>query len=85
MVQEEEGIEIRHRRRYSEPEVKHDVIFKIRQILNWCFIILAIAGGLLYTYGVWYRSNSRIELMGVIIVVIAVVVKMSECMLRMKK
>ena len=84
MAETEEGIEIRSRRRYAKPEEKQDVVFKIRQVLNLLFIISGVAGAL-YTYGVWYRSNTRIELMGTVIVIIAVVMKMSECMLRMKK
>ena len=85
MAETEEGIEIRSRRRYAKPEEKQDVVFKIRQALNLLFIISGVAGAALYTYGVWYRSNTRIELMGTVIVIIAVVMKMSECMLRMKK
>ena len=46
---------------------------------------IGIIGIALYTYGVWYRSNTRFEMMGIVVVVIAVVVKMSECMLRLKK
>ncbi len=84
-MEQEEGIEIRHRRRYGQADVPHDTVFKIRQILNWAFIIVGICGALLYSYGVWYRSNSRFEMMGVIVVIIAVVIKMSECMLRLKK
>lgn len=84
-MEEEEEIEVRHRRRYGKPEEKRDMVFKIRQILNWAFIIIGICGAALYAYGVWYRSNTRMELMGVVVVIIAVVIKMSECMLRMKK
>ena len=78
-------MEIRSRRRHEEPEVSNDIVYKIRQILNWAFIIVGIAGIALYTYGVWYRSNTRLEWMGTVVVIIAIVIKMSECMLRMKK
>ena len=78
-------MEIRSRRQQDEPEVTNDVVYKIRQILNWAFIIVGTAGISLYTYGVWYRSNTRIEWMGTVVVIIAIVIKMSECMLRMKK
>jgi uncharacterized membrane protein len=84
-MEQEEEIEFRPRRHHTKPEEPRDMVFKIRQILNWAFIILGIGGALLYSYGVWYRSNTRIEWMGTVIVIIAVVVKMSECMLRMKK
>lgn len=84
-MDQEENIDVRLHRHHSKPEEPQDIVFKIRQILNWIFIILGIAGGLLYAYGVWYRSNERIEFMGIIVVIIAVVVKMSECMLRLKK
>ena len=85
MVVEEGTIEVRHRRRYGKDDEPQDIVFKIRQILNWTFIIVGIIGIALYTYGVWYRSNTRFEMMGIVVVVSAVVVKMSECMLRLKK
>lgn len=85
MIQEEECIEIRHRSRFGKPEEPHDIVFKIRQILNWAFIVLGIVGAAMYAYGVWYRSNTKMEWMGTLVVIIAVVVKMSECMLRLKK
>ena len=60
-------------------------IYKIRQILNLLFIIIGIAGAAINAYGQWYLHDERTKMMGVVIVIIAMAMKMAECVLRYMK
>ena len=57
---------------HKQPKGHH---FAIRQILNIIFMVLALIGVGIY---IWGNSTT-----GIIIVLIAMVVKMAECVLRM--
>ncbi len=58
------------------------MVFKIRQVLNALFMLLAVAGGVMYC---GLLGEGVVEQMGVILIVIAVCIKMSECVLRIKR
>ncbi len=60
-------------------------IFKIRQILNLLFIITGIIGAAVNAYGQWYLHDERTKMMGIVIVIIAMAMKMAECVLRYMK
>lgn len=60
-------------------------IFKIRQILNLLFIILGIVGAAVNAYGQWFIHDERTKMMGIVIVIIAMAIKMAECVLRYMK
>lgn len=60
-------------------------IFKIRQILNLLFIVIGIIGACVNAYGQWYAHDERIKMMGIVIVIIAMAIKMAECVLRYMK
>ena len=60
-------------------------IFKIRQILNLLFIITGIIGAAINAYGQWFAHDERIKMMGIVIVIIAMAIKMAECVLRYMK
>ena len=60
-------------------------IFKIRQILNLLFIIIGIIGAGVNAYGQWGAHDERIKMMGIVIVIIAMAIKMAECVLRYMK
>ncbi len=82
--QNEETFETAVRRHHTRPEGS-TTLFKIRQVLNVLFILLAIAGVAVHVYGKWYAGSTRMEMMGGVIVVIAISIKMAECVLRYKK
>ena len=60
-------------------------IFKIRQILNLLFIIIGIIGAGVNAYGQWFTHDERTKMMGIVIVIIAMAIKMAECVLRYMK
>lgn len=60
-------------------------IFKIRQILNLLFIIIGIIGACVNAYGQWFIHDERTKMMGIVIVIIAMAIKMAECVLRYMK
>ena len=67
---------------HRRPEKIHDINFKIRQVLNVLFMVVAIVGCLMYTGVLGGNDN---EMKGAIVVIIAVLIKMAECMLRLLK
>ena len=69
-------------RTHRRPEKIHDINFKIRQVLNILFMLVAVVGCLIYT-GVINTDNG--EMKGAIVVIIAVMIKMAECMIRLLK
>jgi hypothetical protein len=60
-------------------------IFKIRQILNLLFIVFGIIGAAVNAYGQWFIHDERTKMMGIVIVIIAMAIKMAECVLRYMK
>lgn len=71
MIDEQEYL----RRRHEEEEQPKDSSFIIRQVLNICFMILALVGVLYYL--LWSKDT------GIYIVLVAMVVKFAESALRM--
>lgn len=67
---------------HRRPEKIHDINFKIRQVLNILFMVVAVVGCLMYC-GVMGDDNN--EMKGAIVVIIAVLIKMAECMIRLLK
>ena len=63
----------------------HTTIFKIRQILNLLFIVIGIIGAGVNSYGQWFIHDERTKMMGIVIVIIAMAIKMAECVLRYMK
>ena len=63
----------------------HTTIFKIRQILNLLFIVIGIIGAGVNAYGQWFAHDERTKMMGIVIVIIAMAIKMAECVLRYMK
>lgn len=70
----------RPERHHRKPEKVYDTVFYIRQILNTLFIILAFAGAVMYSGLV---GDEKTVTMGGIVAIIAVSMKMAECMLRL--
>ncbi len=68
--------------RHTKPEKKRDIVFYIRQVLNILFMLTAIVGALMYS-GVFGEGVETRQ--GIIVIIIAVSIKMAECMLRFKK
>ena len=60
-------------------------IFKIRQMLNLLFIFFGIVGAAVNAYGQWFIHDERTKMMGIVIVIIAMAIKMAECVLRYMK
>lgn len=70
-------------RKHTKPSAgRQKVLFIIRQVLNILFMILGIIGAVMYS-GI--MGDGRIELMGGIIVIIAISMKMAECVIRCMK
>lgn len=69
-------------RSHRRPEKIHDINFKVRQVLNILFMVTAIVGCLMYTGVIGGEEN---EMKGAIVVIIAVLIKMAECMIRLLK
>lgn len=70
------------KRTHRRPEKIHDINFIIRQILNVLFMVVAVVGCLMYT---GYIGGPDSEMKGAIVVIIAVMIKMAECMIRLLK
>ena len=68
--------------RHTKPKPVRDVVFHIRQVLNVRFMLTALVGALMYC-GV--MGEGVVTRQGIIVIVIAVSIKMAECMLRFKK
>lgn len=65
------------RRQHRKPEDKRGQYFMIRQILNIVFILTAVIGCIIY--------STKNEMMGGILIVIAITFKMAESVLRLRK
>lgn len=63
--------------RHTRPEKERDTFFFLRQIFNIVFMVGAVVGCILYM-----KVN---ELMGGILIIIAMAFKMAECVLRFRK
>lgn len=80
-TEEREHIAVRPSR-HRKPEKVRDTVFYIRQVLNILFMLTAIVGALMYS-GVFGKGIETRQ--GIIVIIIAVSIKMAECMLRFKK
>lgn len=70
-------------RKHRKPSAgRQKVLFIIRQVLNILFMVLGIIGAVMYSGKL---GDGRIEVMGGIIVVIAISMKMAECVIRCMK
>lgn len=69
-------------RKHTRPRPDRDIVFYIRQVLNILFMLTAIVGVLMYC-GV--MGEGLIVKQGIVVIIIAVSIKMAECMLRFKK
>lgn len=67
------------RRHHKRPVTENSIIFKIRQVLNLLFMVLGVIGAVMYSGWV---GNGRMEMMGAVVAVIAISMKMAECVLR---
>lgn len=71
------------RKKHRRPkEEDYGYIFKIRQVLNLLFMVLGVIGAVMYSGWV---GNGRMEMMGAVVAVIAISMKMAECVLRYVK
>lgn len=68
--------------RHKKPKEVRGAVFYIRQILNILFMVTAIIGAMMYS---GFMGEGIKERQGIIIIIIAVSIKMAECMLRFKK
>ncbi|MDO4172039.1 MAG: hypothetical protein Q4E63_00075 [Prevotellaceae bacterium] len=68
--------------RHTKPKTARGMVFHIRQVLNVLFMLTGIVGALMYA-GV--MGQGLVERQGIIVIIIAVSIKMAECMLRFKK
>lgn len=68
--------------RHAKPPKVRDTVFYIRQVLNILFMLTAVVGALMYC-GVFGKGVEMRQ--GIIVIIIAVSIKMAECMLRFKK
>lgn len=71
-----------HRKPTKSKGLTPETIFKIRQVLNLLFIVIGVIGAGIVAYGKYYSSNDRTVWMGMIIFIIGMAMKMSECVLR---
>lgn len=65
------------RRHHRKPEKERGKFFLLRQILNVIFMLVAVAGCVVYV-----KVDNR---MGAVIIIIGMAFKMAECALRFKK
>ncbi len=65
------------RREHQRP--KRNVVFFIRQVLNILFMLLAIVGVAMY---MGCFGDGKQETMGLLVIIMAVFVKMAECVIR---
>lgn len=68
--------------RHLRPRPVRNVVFHIRQVLNVLFMLTGIAGVMMYC---GLMGEGLVERQGIIVIVIAVSIKMAECMLRFWK
>lgn len=76
MPEEQESAAVRPHHRFAPMEASDSSTLGIRNVLNIIFMLLAIAGACIYMF-------SRFHNVGVIIMIIAVVIKVVEVSLRM--
>lgn len=76
---ENEDVVIQRPRHHKRPKKEYSIIFKIRQILNVLFMVIGVIGAVMYS---GWIGDGRIEMMGAVLAVIAISMKMAECVLR---
>ena len=73
----EEKATFEHKRRLEPINTKNEPLFKLRNILNLVFMVLVIAGALVY----WFSHQN--QNIAIAIVIVGVVVKFAEVSLRL--
>lgn len=68
--------------RHVRPKPVRNTLFYIRQALNILFMLTGIVGVMMYCGFMGEGVETR---QGIIVIVIAVSIKMAECMLRLKR
>lgn len=68
--------------RHVKPKPVRNTLFYIRQALNILFMLTSIVGVMMYC-GIMGKDVETRQ--GIIVIVIAVSIKMAECMLRLKR
>lgn len=79
---EEKATKRVHRKPTKSKGLSKETIFKIRQVLNLLFIVIGVVGAGMVAYGKYFSNNDRTVWMGIIIFIIGMSMKMSECVLR---
>lgn len=77
IAKDEEGVVAKTHHRMKPIDDNKGGLFKVRNILNWVFIILAVIGIIIYLFG-----STKAKDIAIIIMLVGVVIKFIEASLR---